>query len=75
MRGLKTHADVLAARQQWAAARRDMHKGRYQQITAYVKLRTTLGELSSDDVDELDRLFGPADGAAWQVADARGRSP
>lgn len=60
-RGLKTPADVLSARQQWAAARRDMHKGRYQQITAYVKLRTTLGELSADDVDELDRLFGPQD--------------
>lgn len=74
-RGLKTHADVLAARQQWAAARRDMHKGRYQQITAYVKLRTTLGELSSDDVAELDRLFGPSDDASLQVADARGKSP
>lgn len=74
-RGLKTHADVLAARQQWAAVRRDMHKGRYQQITAYVKLRTTLGELGTDDVNELDRLFGPADDVALKIASARGKSP
>ncbi|MFK2904910.1 TolC family outer membrane protein [Dyella ginsengisoli] len=59
--GLKTHADVLDARQQWMAARRNMRKGRYQQMAAYVKLRATLGELSSDDVDELDRLFVATD--------------
>jgi outer membrane protein len=71
--GLKTSADVLSARQQWAAARRDMHKGRYQQLTAYVKLRTTLGELSADDVDELDRLFAFNDEGRLQPALARGK--
>lgn len=73
--GLKTSADVLSARQQWAAARRDMHKGRYQQLTAYVKLRTTLGELSADDVDELDRLFAFEDVGRLQPARAQGMSP
>lgn len=74
-RGLKTHADVLSARQQWAAARRDMHKARYQQITAYVKLRTTLGELSADDVDELDRLFVPTDDGALPSLSTKGAAP
>lgn len=74
-RGLKTHADVLAAHQQWAAARRDLHKARYQQITAYVKLRTTLGELGKDDVDELDRLFVARDSGALPAADTQGLAP
>ncbi|HET7332157.1 TolC family protein [Dyella sp.] len=56
-RGLKTEADVLTARQQMAAARRDMHKGRYQQLTAFIKLKTTLGELTATDIDELDQYF------------------
>lgn len=60
-KGLKIHADVLDARQQWMAARRNVRKGRYQQMAAYVKLRATLGELSADDVDELDRLFVATD--------------
>lgn len=74
-RGLKTHADVLAALQQWAAARRDMHKGRYQQLSAYVKLRTTLGELSADDVGELDRLFGSGDGGTLPSSATQDGSP
>ncbi|SFS14258.1 outer membrane protein [Dyella sp. OK004] len=56
-RGLKTEADVLAARQQIAASRRDMRKGRYQQLTSYIKLKATLGDLSRVDIDELDQCF------------------
>jgi outer membrane protein len=56
-RGLKTDADVLAARQQIAASRRDMRKGRYQQLTSYIKLKATLGDLSRVDIDELDQCF------------------
>jgi len=59
-RGLKTAADTLAAQQQIAASRRDMHKGRYQQLTSYIKLRATLGDLSTADIDELDQCFVPA---------------
>lgn len=59
-RGLKTQADTLAARQQIAASRRDMRKGRYQQLTSYIKLRATLGDLDIADVDELDHCFGPS---------------
>jgi outer membrane protein len=63
-KGLKTEADVLAAQQQLAGARRDMLKGRYQQLTAFIKLKATLGELSITDVDELDNCFS----AQTQVA-------
>lgn len=56
-RGLRTEADVLTAKQQIAAARRDMHKGRYQQLTAFIKLKATLGELTATDIDELDQCF------------------
>ncbi len=56
-RGVKTEADVLTAKQQIAAARRDMRKGRYQQLTSYIKLRATLGDLTAMDIDELDQCF------------------
>ncbi|RKP52316.1 hypothetical protein D7S89_01950 [Trinickia fusca] len=56
-KGLKTEADILAARQQMAGARRDMWKGNYQQLVSYLKLKATLGELSITDVDELDACF------------------
>lgn len=68
-RGLKTQADTLAARQQIAASRRDMRKGRYQQLTSYIKLKTTLGDLSIADVDELDQCFAsPRIGATASLA-------
>ncbi|MFC5741296.1 TolC family outer membrane protein [Dyella tabacisoli] len=59
-RGLKINADVLTARQQLAGARRDLRKGRYQQLTSYIKLRAALGELTAADVDDLDQWFGAA---------------
>ena len=67
-RGLKTDADVLTARQQIAAARRDMRKGRYQELTSYIKLKSTLGELSAADVDELDQLFSARESDAGSLA-------
>jgi outer membrane protein len=66
---------VLSARQKWVGARKDMHKGRYQQLTAYVKLRTTLGELSAEDVDELDRLFVSRDQGILRPFGAENLSP
>lgn len=57
--GLKTDADVLDARQHLAEARQNMRRGRYQQLSSYIKLKATLGELSAADVDELDHLFSP----------------
>jgi outer membrane protein len=37
-----------------------MRKGRYQQLTSYIKLRATLGDLSATDIDELDQCFVPS---------------
>jgi outer membrane protein len=66
--GLKTDADVLAAQQEVAAARRDMRKGRYQQLTSYIQLRSTLGELSASDIDELDRMFSDKESDGSKLA-------
>lgn len=66
--GLKIEADVLTARQQIATARRDMRKGRYQELTSYIKLKSTLGELSEADVDELDQLFSARESDAGTLA-------
>lgn len=66
--GLKTQADVLTARQQMATARRDLRKGRYQQLTSFIKLKSTLGELSEGDVDELDQLFSASESDASAMA-------
>ena len=66
--GLRTEADVLTARQQIATARRDMRKGRYQELTSYIKLKSTLGELSEADVDELDQLFSARESDAGTLA-------
>ena len=66
--GLKTDADVLTARQQVASARRDMRKGRYQQLTSYIKLRSTLGELSAADIDELDGMFSDNESDSSKLA-------
>ncbi|TCV93351.1 outer membrane protein [Luteibacter rhizovicinus] len=57
LHGVKTDADVLTARQQLAGARRDVRKGAYQQLTSFIKLKATLGDLSGTDIDELDSLF------------------
>lgn len=72
--GLKTNADVLTARQRWVTARQDMRKGCYEELTSYIKLKATLGELSEGDVDELDGLFATReDGAGVVAGPAAGR--
>lgn len=55
--GLKTELDVLQAEQQLRAAQRDFRKGRYDQVTAHVKLKAIAGALSTEDVALLDLLF------------------
>lgn len=68
VRGLKTDADLLDARQQLMTAQNDLRKGCYEQLSAYVKLKATLGELSAADVDELDTLFSDHESDAGSVA-------
>lgn len=54
---LKTELDVLQAEQQLRAAQRDFRKGRYDQVVAYVRLKSTVGQLTSGDVGALDALM------------------
>jgi outer membrane protein len=70
-RGLKTEADVLAAKQEIAASRRDLRHARYQQLTSYIKLKSTLGDLTVTDIDELDHCFV----ATREMAVANASSP
>lgn len=58
-RGLQTHADVLEARQHWIKALADWHKACYEQLRAYIKLRAALGDLTTADAMDIDRLFSP----------------
>lgn len=59
---LKTELDVLQAEQQLRAAQRDFRKGRYDQVVAYVRLKSTVGKLTAEDVGALDALLVPAAG-------------
>lgn len=61
--GLKTELDVLQAEQQLASARRDLGRGRYDQVVAHVKMKAALGDLSVADVDSLDSLLVAPGGA------------
>lgn len=56
-KGVKTELDVFQAEQQLRAATRDYRKGRYDQLTSYVKLKAAGGMLTVGDVQALDALF------------------
>lgn len=55
--GYKTELDVLQAEQQLRAGMRDFHKGQYDQIASYVKLKATVGALTQADIASIDKLF------------------
>lgn len=55
--GLKTELDILQAKQQHEAARRDLNRARYSQITSFVKLKTLVGQATPSDVMSLDSMF------------------
>lgn len=66
--GVKTELEVLQALQQKMTALRDYRKGRYDQITAQVKLKAVAGLLSTADVLALDALMVdglPADDSSF----------
>jgi len=65
--GLKMELEVLQAEQQLRAAQRDLHKGRYDQLTAHVKLKSVAGLITAEEMLALDKLF--------VAADANERSP
>ncbi len=55
--GLKSELDVLQAEQQLYAGLRDLHKGYYDQVASYVKLKAAVGSLTQADVKAIDQLF------------------
>lgn len=55
--GLKIRLDVLLAEQQLATARRDWVKARYDAVLQSIKLKVAAGQMSEDDVQNLNRLF------------------
>ena len=70
---LKTELDILQAEQQLRAALRDYRKGRYDQVVAYVRLKSTAGKLTAEDISALDALFVPmadhSDSAFYRTSD------
>lgn len=57
--GLKIRLDVLQAEVQLATARRDWVKARYDAVLQGIKLKVAAGQMSEDDVVDLNRLFVP----------------
>ena len=55
--GLKIRLDVLLAEQQLATARRDWVKARYDALLQSIKLKVAVGQMSEDDIQNLNRLF------------------
>jgi outer membrane protein len=58
-KGLKFELDVVQARQNLAAAWRDLQKSRYDTVMSRLKLKAVAGELGEDDVGELHRNMTP----------------
>ncbi|KAF0200245.1 MAG: TolC family type I secretion outer membrane [Gallionellaceae bacterium] len=56
-RGLKANHDVLKAQQQNAVALRDWRKARYDTILSQIKLKAACGQLTSDDLEVLDKAL------------------
>lgn len=58
--GVRINLDVLNARQQLFAAKRDQAQSRYNYILTTLRMRAAVGTLSSDDVREMAPYFRPA---------------
>jgi outer membrane protein len=54
-KGLKFDLDVLEARQNLLEAWRDLQKARYGAIMSWVKLKAVVGDLTEEDVRELQQ--------------------
>lgn len=57
--GLKTRLDVLQAEQQLATVQRDWIKARYDVLLQSIKLKVAAGQMSEDDVEQINHLFVP----------------
>lgn len=53
--GVRTNVDVLNAQQQLYTAKRDLSQARYNYIISQFKLKSAVGVLSDDDVEQVNR--------------------
>lgn len=57
--GVRINVDVLNARQQLFAAKRDQAQARYNYLLTTLRMRAAVGSLSGDDVREIAAYFRP----------------
>jgi outer membrane protein len=62
--GLQTRLHILQAEQQLRAGQRDFRKGRYDQIVAFIRLKTAAGSLAVSDIADIDGRLIPHHDAA-----------
>jgi outer membrane protein len=55
--GIRINSDVLNAEQQMYSARKDLDKARYDTLFEGLKLKAASGELSAEDLREINSLF------------------
>jgi len=56
--GVRTNVDVLNAQQQLFSAERDLSQARYNYILSQLKLKSAVGTLSDEDVEQVNRWLG-----------------
>lgn len=57
--GVRTNVDVLNAQQQLYTAKRDLSQARYSYILNQLKLKSAVGVLRDEDVEQVNRWLGP----------------
>ena len=56
--GVRTNVDVLNAQQQFFTAKRDLSQARYNYILNQLKLKSAVGVLQDEDVEQVNRWLG-----------------
>ncbi|WP_009207322.1 TolC family outer membrane protein [Sulfuricella denitrificans] len=56
--GVRTNVDVLNAQQQLYTAKRDLSQARYNYIISQLKLKSAVGSLQDEDVEQVNRWLG-----------------
>jgi len=56
--GVRTNVDVLNAQQQLYTAKRDLSQARYNYILSQLKLKSAVGALQDEDVEQVNRWLG-----------------
>ncbi|MGE5522703.1 MAG: TolC family outer membrane protein [Rhodospirillaceae bacterium] len=56
--GVRTQVDVLNAQQQLYTARRDLAQARYNYVMSLLRLKAAIGQLTEDDLVDINRWLG-----------------